>query len=641
MSFIQNIKSMAAGFNQTSFIEWLEQNTLRNTLARGFAFGAIGGLVCARGYGSLDASSTYQLASLFALIYAGAAKVAPRTFFRELGIMCALIIGQSFLLGDRLSVFSALFLMSADIALLWYVGKARLWLSMFELQNKLENKDKAFAALRRDAEIFAEHTHHGLYLIRLNTRSELSAEGLYSNLLPTHENADALSSIWRSSDLKSTVLAEIHAMLKNALGSTILHWDYHSLGLPKTFHMVRERDLIVVNAAWKALHGDDGIVHTVLLHLDDVTALKCLEEDAKARNEDAKRLLELTSNSPKKIWEFFAMMEALITEGRQWSTDKPQNSVVNAQNIHTLKGMAGGYQLEELHQCLVDLETRFVGSKNVLYLRNEPSFHACDVALRNYRNLLQKVYTRRTSPNRVSVDPQVVLGLTKDIETAYMRSDMGSALNALNEIRALFATTLDKIVVDEISMLRKLADELGKLQPSLYINEVDIQIDEESRIALRKVFVHLFRNSIDHGIETKEERETRGKSPRGQISIRTDRNGEHYRIIYKDDGKGLALSKILKRAIELGSAEADRTYTDQDIADLIFQPGLSTAESGSSISGRGVGMDAIRSFLVQEGGNISIHLDESRESPYSPFSFYIDVPVCSEKPKTERLKKFG
>ncbi len=122
---------------------------------------------------------------------------------------------------------------------------------------------------------------------------------------------------------------------------------------------------------------------------------------------------------------------------------------------------------------------------------------------------------------------------------------------------------------------------------------------------------------------------------------RIDKGREFYRITYTDDGQGLSLSRILKKAQELGVAKTDRPYKDQETAELIFHPGLSTASQGNTISGRGVGMDAIRSFLKQEGGNISIKLNEEFRGDLRPFSFLIDIPLPKVDPKPEPLKKIS
>ena len=348
-----------------------------------------------------------------------------------------------------------------------------------------------------------------------------------------------------------------------------------------------------------------------MLLATDTTDLKQLQEDARTRYDDAKRLMELIGNSPKKIGEYFAIVESVLSEAKS-SSGEPDSAVLNFRNIHTLKGMARGYQLEELTRCLNELEDAFQDQPEpAKALQHAPALLACETALRAYKRLFLRVYTQKLASSQISVDPKLILTLTNQIETAFMRSDIQAALSAVNEIQAIFACTLDKIIIDEIGMVKKLSEDLGKPMPELYINEIDFQVSEECKVMLRKVFVHLFRNSIDHGLESEVGRRAEGKDISGQISIQAVRSTDNrsYRIRYSDDGQGLRLDKILQKALDLGLADHSHNYSDQEIADLIFESGLSTASRGSSFSGRGVGMDAVRSFLKQGGGQ---YLDSAR-----------------------------
>lgn len=522
--------------------------------------------------------------------------------------------------------------------------KLGLHYEAYQLDRRLIASQRKIDILTKDAEVIVDNIAEGLYIFKANEATELLIDPLHSPLFPQDlegmkEASEAsLDAILKASALSAEDVQSMKSILQRAIGDTILHWDFNAPSLPKELRLALERGSRVVTAQWEAVRGDDGIVQKVLLLLQDVTELRLMYEDSRARSEDAKRLMELISNSPKKMGEFFAIAEAVITEGK--GMVEGETAALNLKNIHTLKGMARGYQLQELCECFAQLEES-VQSKALLpakSLQHLPAFLACEISVRNYKNLFHRAYTRHIAGNQVSADPKVVLDLTHQIEMAYVRSDIESAFNALNEIRAIFACTLDKIVIDEISMLKKLADELGKPQPTLYVSELDIQINETAKITLRKVFVHLFRNSIDHGIESEEDRTTKGKAGRGQISIHVAKGREFYRITYKDDGQGLSLTKILKKAVVLGMADADRKYMAQEIAELIFLSGLSTTATPNPISGRGVGMDAIRSFLRQEGGNISIELDPDMGGPMQKFSFLIDIPLLKADQKPELLK---
>jgi two-component system chemotaxis sensor kinase CheA len=118
--------------------------------------------------------------------------------------------------------------------------------------------------------------------------------------------------------------------------------------------------------------------------------------------------------------------------------------------------------------------------------------------------------------------------------------------------------------------------------------------------------VHLVRNAIDHGIETAEERLEKGKPETGHIRLDAYHQGGNIVIEVGDDGKGLNKDAIFNKAIEKGLIEKDVQLTEPEIFDLIFQPGFSTAQQVSDISGRGVGMDVVKRNIKSLGGRILI-----------------------------------
>jgi chemotaxis protein histidine kinase CheA len=145
---------------------------------------------------------------------------------------------------------------------------------------------------------------------------------------------------------------------------------------------------------------------------------------------------------------------------------------------------------------------------------------------------------------------------------------------------------------------------------------------------LRNVFMHVFRNSIDHGIEAPEQRTALGKPAAGQIHLGVSAGDEEVTLTYEDDGKGLALERIYNKALAEGVMQADEPVTDEDIAALIFRSGLSTAEVVSTVSGRGVGMDAIKKFLQKYHGDIRLEFTgESTVAGFRPFRQIITLPA--------------
>ncbi|WP_088330389.1 chemotaxis protein CheA [Lacimicrobium sp. SS2-24] len=169
-------------------------------------------------------------------------------------------------------------------------------------------------------------------------------------------------------------------------------------------------------------------------------------------------------------------------------------------------------------------------------------------------------------------------------------------------------------------LVRDLAGQLGK-QVELKIEGGGTEIDKGLVEKLVDPLTHLVRNSIDHGIEMPEPRVAQGKSEVGQITLAAAQRGGNIVISIKDDGAGLNKERILAKATENGIAVPDRD-NDEDIWQLIFSPGFSTADQVTDISGRGVGMDVVKRNIESIGGRISIESSAGKGS-----AFAISVPL--------------
>jgi len=157
-------------------------------------------------------------------------------------------------------------------------------------------------------------------------------------------------------------------------------------------------------------------------------------------------------------------------------------------------------------------------------------------------------------------------------------------------------------------VVRDLSQKTGK-QVNFTISGQDTEMDKNIIEELTDPLVHILRNSIDHGIETEEERIRKNKDAVANLSLTAKYEGNEIFIIIEDDGKGLDREKIIKKAIEKGfldEYEAMNTLKDKDIWKYIFLPGFSTSENVSELSGRGVGLDIVKKNLEKLRGKIDI-----------------------------------
>lgn len=167
-------------------------------------------------------------------------------------------------------------------------------------------------------------------------------------------------------------------------------------------------------------------------------------------------------------------------------------------------------------------------------------------------------------------------------------------------------------------MVRQLARDLNK-KINLEVIGAETELDRTVIDEIGDPLVHLIRNSLDHGVESPEIRLAKGKPEEGTVVLRAYHSGNHVFIEIEDDGAGINREKVLKKAISKGivSTEVAQTLSDKQVAELILSSGFSTADVISDVSGRGVGLDVVKTTIESLGGSIEISSTEGKGSLFS------------------------
>ncbi|MCW7487457.1 chemotaxis protein CheA [Leptospira meyeri] len=193
--------------------------------------------------------------------------------------------------------------------------------------------------------------------------------------------------------------------------------------------------------------------------------------------------------------------------------------------------------------------------------------------------------------------------------------DFNSSINRLHKIvldlqEVALSTRMIPIsgVFQKMSRLVRDLQKKANKKVALYISGEETEIDKSIVDLIADPIIHILRNSIDHGIETTDERMLSGKPEVGTIQLSARQSVNEVWVMIRDDGRGLNREKIIQKSIERGILSGDTEHlSDQEVYNLIFVPGLSTAETITDISGRGVGMDIVRQNIEKMGGKIEIH----------------------------------
>lgn len=243
----------------------------------------------------------------------------------------------------------------------------------------------------------------------------------------------------------------------------------------------------------------------------------------------------------------------------------------------------------------------------------------------------------RKNMNRVAVDSEKLdhlMYLVSELITTTSQINLSASSHAFDIIRSSLEK-LDKlskqfrnnaldirlipirdIIPKYNRLVRDVAMELGK-QVEFVTEGMDTELDKSSIDLVAEPLVHMIRNALDHGIESPEERQEKGKPTQGIVKLKAYNSGNNIYIEVSDDGKGLDRDKLLKKAIEKGLVAAHERVSDKDIYDIICQAGFTTANQVTAISGRGVGMDVVRQKISEMRGELEISSQKDKGTVFT------------------------
>jgi chemotaxis protein histidine kinase CheA len=368
----------------------------------------------------------------------------------------------------------------------------------------------------------------------------------------------------------------------------------------------------------------------MLVTVNDVTQLRKLESFAQTNSVKLTMVGEILAIREDDFRRFMSDARDLLEHSHRLlrasnrSTDCLRLILID---VHTLKGSARTLHLSRLTEALHHLERNYRGQA----LDQEAAtalLHDLDRAmliLREYEDVaLNKLkWDADTSPT-VKIKKEVLeSGLTamKQLFPGLSESDVKAWKPIFQLLQALNEAPLEQILKNLFQMAARIAADLGKPAPQLDIDVPSMTCNETMAQLLRKVLVHIVRNIMDHGIEYPEERVALGKGPAGLILVRGELVKDDIVLWIRDDGRGLDLEELARTHGQTSCMDA------MSLANLIFEEGVSTAQTITDISGHGLGMPAVRRFIEDCGGKVQIILDDCKHGTRRPFQLCIRLPL--------------
>ena len=207
----------------------------------------------------------------------------------------------------------------------------------------------------------------------------------------------------------------------------------------------------------------------------------------------------------------------------------------------------------------------------------------------------------------------------KDLNTKFHSStqNLGRIAGELQEgVMKIRMVPISQIFDRFPRVVRDLQKDLGK-KVQLLIEGEETELDKTVVDDLMDPIMHCVRNSVDHGIESPEERAAAGKDEQGTVLLKAANEGNMIIIDVVDDGAGINVDKVRQKAIDKGLIHPNKVLTDQEAAQLIFMPGFSTAAKISNVSGRGVGLDVVKTMIEKLNGTVQVTSEHGKGSKFS------------------------
>jgi HPt (histidine-containing phosphotransfer) domain-containing protein len=397
--------------------------------------------------------------------------------------------------------------------------------------------------------------------------------------------------------LDSDQRAQLEATLSAMIGDDAISFEMNAENLPKELLVSSDRGTQSYLCAWAPVVLD-GIIHSVLLVLVDVSSERSVYHQFEMEQQIFDRMLQLLTTESDNLPVF--MQEAQqIMRRLESSSQAPEaeRSPALLRELHTLKGLARGFGLLGLAKTAHEMEERLLRQP----LSRLDTLFAIWASHQKAFSMLG--FSSHDLPAREKEED--LLLVCGQLLAARFDPPSEAWQSAWQDYVKSIFVRFDELVASVGDGLGSVAEQLGKPMPRLVIEGGDVGIRRSVQGKLLGGLTHILRNALDHGLENPEERRAQNKPEQGAIFI-TLHFREKILIEVHDDGRGLNLHGIRLRALEKGLMRADQDLSDEQLAQFVFAPGFSTKTAVNDISGRGIGMDAVQAAIRQMGGQIRI-----------------------------------
>ena len=375
----------------------------------------------------------------------------------------------------------------------------------------------------------------------------------------------------------------------------------------------------LINLEYFPVKNSKGQLVNIVLVGTDVTEEELSKKELEEQNKYVTMILKIIENKESFVSAFKEARD-FLNQALKHLDDLNNIDSRNEVNrhLHSIKGICSLYEINEITSYIHNIEQQIAKAEESFEIAFPPDIkNEISKKIEKLSEIILS-FAEEIAPvigDAILTDSPTKEIYKKDIDSFYkmlQTKDGGLAKDFQKQFKSI---SLNYYFKGYELLLQSLAKKLSKKIKPFQIIGGEISIPDNKYQDVFNVFSHLFRNCLDHGIETPDERIQLGKDPEGQISLKADIIGNELVINISDDGSGIDQNRVRRAAVKVG-IDTEK-MTEAQIKALIFSPRLSTASEKTEVSGQGMGMSAVKDIIEKNNGNIEVFSSKKDGTTYT------------------------
>lgn len=503
------------------------------------------------------------------------------------------------------------------------------------LEDTVEKRTQEINYKNRSMSMILSNIQQGIFMIDPDLKIEPEYSDHTKEILNEKDlnGRDVMTVFVTKTSLSENDKNQIYSSLLSSFGQPFV-FNLNKHNLPGEMVLRDKETEKHLEVSWEPIVVNNDIAQ-IMVSVRDISEIRRYRLEAIEKDREGKKILEIIESGYENFRENINAFKhycrssiQILDAGKSEFTREELQEIFR--NIHTIKGNSRSLQFEELTECAHVAEQAY---HDILTRKTDPVPVNKDALLKDLKtirlviNSYQQLYDEKLSGKIKSghddAKNQLIGTLIPLVDDALC--DATHCEKNLESIKKILQSeshrSLRATLRPMIQSLAGYAAELGKQTPVVSWGEEEIWLPNEHVKLISDIFEHLIRNSLDHGFQRSDSSGKSAFQHHNVLYFQVRYQSDHMTISYYDSGRGLNIEALKERFTDTVED------SEEQLADLIFRPGVSTANALTHISGRGIGMDAVRSFLSRVGGNIRVVFTEtSNQNGYRKFRFELVLP---------------